>query len=149
VEVLLAQNIEHLGKIGDLVKVAPGYARNYLVPRGLARPVTAENLHRIELDRKLVQQEEAKRITTLKDLAGRIATTNVTLEVKASADGNLYGSVTNVMIAQELAKLGFDIHPSAVRLEHPLKQIGVFSVPIYLHQDVETNARVWVVQDKD
>jgi large subunit ribosomal protein L9 len=148
-EVLLAQNIEHLGKIGDLVKVAPGYARNYLVPRGLARPVTAENLHRIELDRKLVQQEEAKRVNTLKDLAARIATTNVTLEVKASPDGNLYGSVTNVMIAQELAKLGFDLHPSAVRLEHPLKQIGVFSVPIYLHQDVETNARVWVVQDKD
>jgi large subunit ribosomal protein L9 len=148
-EVLLAQNIEHLGKIGDLVKVAPGYARNYLVPRGLARPVTAENLHRIELDRKLVQQEEAKRVNTLKDLAARIATTNVTLEVKASPDGNLYGSVTNVMIAQELNKLGFDLHPSAVRLEHPLKQIGVFSVPIYLHQDVETNARVWVVQDKD
>ena len=73
----------------------------------------------------------------------------MTLEVKASPDGNLYGSVTNVMIAQELNKLGFDLHPSAVRLEHPLKQIGVFSVPIYLHQDVETNARVWVVQDKD
>jgi large subunit ribosomal protein L9 len=149
VEVLLAQNIEHLGKIGDVVKVAPGYARNYLVPRGLAKPVTAENLHRIEQERKLVQIEENKRISSLKDLAAKIATTNVTLEVKANPEGHLFGSVTGAMIAQELAKFGFDVHPSAVRLEHPLKQIGVFSVPIHLHQDVEASARVWVVQEKE
>jgi len=149
VEVLLAQNIEHLGKIGDVVKVAAGYARNYLVPRGLAKPVTAENLHRIEAERKLVQLEENKRITSLKEIAARIATTNVTLEVKASPEGQLYGSVTSAMIAQELVKLGFDVNPTLVRLEHPLKQIGVFSVPIHLHQDVEATARVWVVQDKE
>jgi large subunit ribosomal protein L9 len=148
-EVLLARNVDNLGRVGDVVRVAPGYARNYLFPKGLARAVTAANLARIEADRKRVLRDEGERLERLKDMAERIATTNVTIEAKAGPEGNLYGSVTSAMVAEELRKAGFEVTPEDVRLEHSLKQVGVFSVPVHLHHDIQTEARVWVVRAKE
>jgi len=147
--VLLARNLESLGKVGDVVEVKRGYARNYLLPLGLAHEVTAENLSRIEIERKRFEAEELKRLGNLKTLAERIATSNVTIEAKASPEGHLYGSVTAAMIAAELSKLGHQLAAAAVRLETPIKQVGVFNVPVHLHKDVEAEARVWVVQAKE
>ena len=148
-KILLARNVGNLGKVGDVVDVARGYARNYLLPFGIGRAVTAESLSRIKLDRKRLEAEEAKRVSSLHELAEKIASSNVTVEAKASPDGHLYGSVTAAMIAEELSKLGHRLSASAVHLEHPIKQIGVFNVPVHLHEDVEAEARVWVVESKD
>jgi large subunit ribosomal protein L9 len=148
-EVLLATHIESLGKIGDVVKVRSGYARNYLFPRGLARPVTKENLARIQRDRKRYEEEEQGRIASLKDLATRIGQSSVTIAAKASPEGHLFGSVNAAMIATELEKAGLPITAVMVKLEHPIKQISVVNVPVHLHKDVHTEVRVFVVQARE
>jgi large subunit ribosomal protein L9 len=148
-KVLLARNVDTLGVVGDVVEVKRGYARNYLLPLGIAHEVTADNLSRIEFERKRLEAEEGNRLSGLKTLAEKIATSNVTIEAKASAEGHLFGSVTAAMIAAELSKLGHHLTAAAVRLENPIKQIGVFNVPVHLHTDVEAEARVWVVQSKE
>ena len=148
-EVLLATHIESLGKIGDVVKVKSGYARNYLFPRGFARPVTKENLARIARDRKRYEEEEQKRVASLKEQAQKLSGQSVTIAAKASAEGHLFGSVTAAMIAAELEKAGLPVQAAMVKLEHPIKQISVVNVPVHLHKDVTAEVRVFVVQARD
>ncbi len=147
-ELLLKQNIEHLGRIGDVVKVKPGYARNYLLPRGLAVMVTKSNVAEIERARALALAEETKRVATLRDLATKLAEASVTIEGRANAEGHLFGSVTNSNVAAALREKGLAVEDKQVRLENPLKEIGVYDVLVHLHADVEAKVKVWVVQQK-
>jgi large subunit ribosomal protein L9 len=147
-ELLLKQNIEHLGRIGDVVKVKPGYARNYLLPRGLAVMVTKANVAEIERARALALAEEQKRVAGLKDLAAKLAEASVTIEGRANAEGHLFGSVTNGNVAAALRDKGLAVEDKQVRLENPIKEIGVYDVSVHLHADVETKVKVWVVQQK-
>ncbi|MBM3973639.1 MAG: 50S ribosomal protein L9 [Planctomycetes bacterium] len=147
-ELLLKQNIEHLGRIGDVVKVKPGYARNYLLPRGLAVMVTKSNVAEIERARALALAEEQKRVASLQDLATKLAEASVTIEGRANAEGHLFGSVTNSNVAAALRDKGFAVEDKQVRLENPLKEIGVYDVLVHLHADVEAKVKVWVVQQK-
>lgn len=147
-DLLLRQNIESLGRVGDVVKVKPGYARNYLLPRGLAIPVTKANLAEIEVARKKALAEEQARIGTLKELVGKLVETSVTIEGRANEEGHLFGSVNAAQIADALRAKGFAIDEKQVRLEHPLKEIGVFDVKLHLHQEVDATVKVWVVQQK-
>lgn len=147
-ELLLKQNIEHLGRIGDVVKVKPGYARNYLLPRGLAVMVTKSNVAEIERARALALAEETKRVAGLKDLAAKLAEASVTIEGRANAEGHLFGSVTNSNVAAALRDKGLAVEDKQVRLENPLKEIGVYDVLVHLHADVEAKVKVWVVQQK-
>lgn len=147
-ELLLKQNIEHLGRIGDVVKVKSGYARNYLLPRGLAVMVTKSNVAEIERARALALAEETKRVASLRDLATKLAEASVTIEGRANAEGHLFGSVTNSNVAAALREKGLAVEDKQVRLENPLKEIGVYDVLVHLHADVEAKVKVWVVQQK-
>ncbi|MBM3960356.1 MAG: 50S ribosomal protein L9 [Planctomycetes bacterium] len=147
-ELLLKQNVEHVGRIGDVVKVKPGYARNYLLPRGLAAMVTKTNVAEIERARAAAMAEEVQRVAGLKDLATKIAEASVTIEGRANAEGHLFGSVTSSNVAAALREKGLPVEDKQVRLENPLKEIGVYDVLVHLHADVEAKVKVWVVQQK-
>jgi large subunit ribosomal protein L9 len=147
-ELLLKQNVEHVGRIGDVVKVKPGYARNYLLPRGLAVMVTKTNVAEIERARAAAMAEEVQRVASLKDLAAKIAEASVTIEGRANAEGHLFGSVSGSNVAAALREKGIPVEDKQVRLEQPLKQVGVYDVVVHLHATVEVNCKVWVVQQK-
>ncbi|MFN6196817.1 MAG: 50S ribosomal protein L9 [Planctomycetota bacterium] len=147
-ELLLKQNVEHVGRIGDVVKVKPGYARNYLLPRGLAVMVTKTNVAEIERARAAARAEEVQRVAGLKDLAAKIAEASVTIEGRANAEGHLFGSVSGSNVAAALREKGIPVEDKQVRLESPLKEIGVYDVLVHLHADVEAKVKVWVVQQK-
>lgn len=147
-EVLLKRNIENLGRIGDVVTVRPGYARNYLLPLGYCVPVTRANLQQIEKERAKAMAEEAARVADLKSIAQKLGQTSVTIEGRANERGHLFGSVNAAQIAAALAEKGFSVEEKHVRLEQPLKEIGVFDVPVHLHSGVTATVKVWVVQAK-
>jgi large subunit ribosomal protein L9 len=147
-ELLLKQNIDHLGRLGDVVKVKSGYARNYLLPRGLAVMVTETNVAEIERARAVALAEEQKRVAGMRDLAQKLADVSVTVEGRANAEGHLFGSVTTAQIAASLREKGVVVDDKQVRLENPLKEIGVYDVLVHLHPGVEATIKVWVVQQK-
>ncbi|MCA8973232.1 MAG: 50S ribosomal protein L9 [Planctomycetes bacterium] len=147
-ELLLKQNIEHLGRIGDVVEVKPGYARNYLLPQGLAVAITKSNMADIDRARAKALADEQSRVQGLRDLAAQLAETSVTIEGKANEDGHLFGSVNAANVATALREKGVTIDERQIRLEQPIKEIGVFDVTVHLHADVEATVKVWVVQQK-
>ncbi|GAB4152491.1 MAG: 50S ribosomal protein L9 [Planctomycetota bacterium] len=147
-ELLLNQDVEHLGRVGDVVKVKPGYARNYLLPKGLAVMVTKTNLAQIEKARARAFAEEQHRIGSLKELAQKLTETSVTIEGRANEEGHLFGSVGPAQIAAALRAKGLPIEDRQVRLDAHLKEIGVFDVAIHLHQTIDASVKVWVVQQK-
>ncbi len=147
-ELLLKQSIEHLGRVGDVVKVKDGYARNYLLPQGRAVMVTKANVAEIERARAQALAEEQIRIGTLKELAQKLAETSITIEGRANEEGHLFGSVSQAQIAAALRQKGFAIEERQIKLDQPLKEIGVVDVPLHLHQGVEATIKVWVVQQK-
>ncbi len=147
-ELLLKQNVEHLGRTGDLVEVKSGYARNFLLPRGLAVAVTKSNVAELERVRAMAMVEEQKRLAELKEIAAKLTDISVTVEGRANAEGHLFGSVGVTQIAAALREKGIPVEERQVRLEHPLKEIGVFDVVVHLHADVEPTIKVWVVQQK-
>lgn len=147
-ELLLKQNVDHLGRLGDVVKVKTGYARNYLLPRGLAVMVTKSNVAEIERARAMALAEEQKRVAGMKELAGKLTEASVTIEGRANAEGHLFGSVTGAQIAAALRDKGIAVDDKQVRLENPLKEIGVYDVVVHLHATVEATVKVWVVQQK-
>lgn len=147
-ELLLKQNIEHLGRTGDVVKVRPGYARNYLLPRGMAVAVTKSNVAEIERARAQALLEEQQHVQSLKDLATKLAEASVTIEGRANSEGHLFGSVGPAQIAAALRDKGLPVNEKQVRMEHPLKEIGVFDVTLHLHATVDATVKVWVVQQK-
>jgi large subunit ribosomal protein L9 len=147
-QVLLRQSVDKLGLLGDVVDVKDGYARNYLLPRGLAIKVSDANMQMIEQERERARAEEAARIGNYKALAASLVETSVTIEGRANEEGHLFGSVNAAQIAFALKGKGLPIDEKQVRLEHPLKEIGVFDVAVHLHADVEAVTKVWVVQAK-
>ena len=147
-ELLLKQNVEHLGRTGDVVEVKPGYARNYLLPRGMAVLVTKSNMAEVERARAAALAEEEARLAGLKDLGSKLADVSVTIEGKANDEGHLFGSVNVSQIAAALREKDIPVDDKMVRLENPLKEIGVYDVTVHLHADVEAPIKVWVVQQK-
>jgi large subunit ribosomal protein L9 len=147
-EILLKRTIESLGRIGDVVNVKPGYARNYLLPRGYGVPVTKANLEVIEKERVKALAQERLRLADLKQIAEKIGQTSVTIEGRANEEGHLFGSVNAAQIAAALRSKGFPVDDRHVRLAGALKEIGVFDVPLHLDQQVDCTVKVWVVQAK-
>lgn len=147
-ELLLKQNIEHLGRTGDLVEVKPGYARNFLLPRGMAVMVTKSNMAEVERARVAALAEEDARLASLKGMASKLGDVSVTIEGKANDEGHLFGSVQVSQIAASLREKGVPVEDKQVRLETPIKEIGVYDVIVHLHADVESKIKVWVVQQK-
>ena len=148
-EVLLRREVDKLGNAGDLVKVAAGYARNYLLPQGLAVTVSKENLRLIDNERKKLVEEEVERLGGLRELAQKLAEASITIAEKASPEGHLYGSVGPQQIAAALQEQGFEVDSKMVLLDDPIKELNVYDVPVRLHGDIEATCKVWVVSDSE
>lgn len=144
-QVLLTHNVPHFGGPGDLVKVRPGFARNYLLPQGLATFATPHNLRIVEKHRERLRQLEEARRADLLNLAAQIAQRSITIEANANAEGHLYGSVNSEQIAAALRVDNFPIDPENVRIEGPLKELGLYTIKLHLGQDVDTEVKLWVV----
>ena len=148
-DVLLMEDVPELGRAGEMVSVSPGYARNYLLPRHKAAMPSAEAVRLLDEKRRREASAVQKREEAMRELAEAIPATNVTLEMKVSSEGHLYGAVTAQMIADAMNNAGLEISPQQVRLEHTIKEIGQFDVPIHVYGDVTVNARLWVVNAPD
>jgi large subunit ribosomal protein L9 len=144
-ELLLAEDVPNLGSQGEIVRVKPGYARNYLLPQGLATVATAENKRMVERHKQKLAELRAQRVEQLRKLADRVSKYSVTLEANANEEGHLYGSITAPDISKTLIAAGYQVEPDQVRLEGPLKLLGMYSVALYFNPEIQTEVKVWVV----
>ena len=145
-EIILRQGVENLGKPGDIVKVKAGYARNYLLPHGLAYEATPGNLKRIQQERERLEAAENERRTAAQGLAERFEQVSLTFSARVGEEGKLFGSVTAADIAQQLEAQGFHVEKRQIDLHEPIKALGVYRVPVRLHADVKPEVRVWVIK---
>jgi large subunit ribosomal protein L9 len=145
IKLILTQAISKLGQPGDLVSVRPGFARNYLVPQGLATFATQNNLRMVEKHRQRLKELEEARRADLQNLAAQLAQRSLTIEANANAEGHLYGSVNADQIAESLRNEGFPIQGENVRIEGPLKELGLYTIKIQLAQEIHGEVKLWVV----
>jgi large subunit ribosomal protein L9 len=145
-EIILRQAVENLGSPGDVVKVKSGYARNYLLPHGLAYEATPGNLKRIQQERDRLNAAENERRSAAQTQAERLEQVSLTFSARVGEEGKLFGSVTPADIAQQLEAQGFHIEKRQIDLHEPIKALGVYRVPIRLHADVKPEVRVWVIK---
>ncbi|RIK73428.1 MAG: 50S ribosomal protein L9 [Planctomycetota bacterium] len=145
IELLLIQSVEHLGKAGDVVEVKPGYAKNYLVPQGLATIATPHHKRMVEKHRAKLQAIESARQAGLRALADRVAQQSVTIEANANDEGHLYGSVGAAEIVAALKKNDITLGSDQIRLTGPLKELGLYTVKVHFSSEVEGDLKVWVV----
>ena len=145
VELLLAEDVKHLGEQGDIVRVKPGYARNYLLPQGLAAVATQTNTRMVERHKRRLAELQADQLKKLRELASAVSKYSVTLEANANQDGHLYGSIVASDISRALKSGGYNVEPEHVCLEGPLKELGMYTVKIQLHLDINGEVKVWVV----
>ena len=143
-EVILRDHVENLGRRGDVVKVADGYARNYLLPRKLALLATPANRKVVERQRKIADTQEAAERSGAEALAVQLSTLEIVLSRRVGEHEALYGSVTSADIAEVLAAKGFETDKRKIQLAEPLKAIGEFTVPVKLHRDVVAQLTVKV-----
>ena len=147
VHLLLLADVPRLGTQGETVAVAIGYARNYLIPHGLAAEATAHNITMLELARAKTKAVEADRLADLKTLAGRVERTSCTVQAKANEEGHLYGSVGPEEIVEQLKQENIDIEAGMIQMETPFKELGVYTVDVRLHEGITAAMKVWVVQE--
>ena len=146
-EVILRQAVEKLGQPGDVVKVSPGFARNYLLPRGIAYSATAGNLKRIAQEKARLQAAEDERRGGAQTIAARLEAVSLTFSARVGEEGKLFGSVTTSDIAEQLHAQGFDmIEKRQIDLHEPIKALGVYRVPVRLHADVKPEIKIWVIK---
>ncbi|MBM3771432.1 MAG: 50S ribosomal protein L9 [Acidimicrobiia bacterium] len=144
-EVILREHVDHLGRRGEIVKVADGYARNYLLPRNLALPATEGNRKQVERQRAMFEAKETEDRAAAQRVADRIAGIEVVIARRVGETEALYGSVTSADIAEALAAKGYEIDRRKLQLEEAIKRIGDFDVPVKLFRDVTSTVKVHVV----
>jgi large subunit ribosomal protein L9 len=145
VELLLIQSIDHLGKQGDVVTVKRGYANNFLLPQGLATVASDHHKRMVDKHRAKLQEIEQARLKDLRDLAKLVAKQSVTIEANANEEGHLYGSVGAPEIVASLKSSDVVLAADQIRLEGVLKELGLYTVKVHLHQEIEAELKVWVV----
>ena len=145
-EVILRQAVDALGHTGDIVKVSAGYARNFLLPRGIAYEATPGNKKRLEQERARLEAAEGERRGSAQELATKIEQVSLTFSARVGEEGKLFGSVTTADIAHELEKQGIHVEKRQIDLHEPIKALGVYRVPVRLHADVKPEVRVWVIK---
>ena len=146
--VILRTDVADLGGAGDVVDVKPGYARNYLIPQGLAYSASEGNVRQLEGERQEAQVSMDRQKDRAEGLAAELEGRSVSFKVKAGEEGKLFGSVTTVDIAEQLASEGVTIDRRDIIMEEPIKELGVFRVPVRLHADVRPELTVWVVAEE-
>ena len=145
IELLLIQSIDGLGAQGDVVEVKPGFAKNYLLPQGLATLATEHHKRMVEKHRARLQSIEEQRLAGLRTLAANLSEQSLTIEANANDEGHLYGSVGATEIISALKRIEFTVTEDQVRLEGPLKELGLYTVKIHLGHEVESAVKVWIV----
>ncbi len=146
-QVILLEDVSSLGKAGDLVKVADGYGRNYLIPQKKAILATEKNIKTLEHQKRLVQHRMAKTKKDIQRTAQEIEALSCTFAKSVGESGKLFGSVTSMEIEAYLKENGIEVDRKKIHLEEPIKSVGMFTVPIKLHPEVVANLKVWVVQE--
>jgi large subunit ribosomal protein L9 len=146
-ELILREDVEGLGVRGDLVRVKDGYARNYLLPQGLA--VLATDVQKRILERETRQRElrDERTKRNLETVAEKMRDLSTTIVVQAGEEDKLYGSVGAHDIAEAITKQGFEIDHKQVMLDEPIKKLGIYTVPVRLHREIEISVKVWVVKE--
>ena len=146
-KIILKQEVEKLGGPGDIVEVKDGYARNYLLPRGLAVAATPGNLRAMEEEKKRQEIRANREKRAAERLAQKLSSVSVTATVSVGEEDRVFGAVTSQTIADLLKEKGFDIDRRKILLEEPLKALGIYDVPVKLHPEVEAKVKVWVVRE--
>lgn len=145
VDILLVEDVDPLGKHSEIVRVKPGYARNFLLPQGLATVASESGRRQVQRHRQRIAERKAARLAGFKQLAESVSKYSVTLEANANTEGHLYGSIVARDVSDALKAGDYPVEPDQVRLEGPLKELGMYTVRIRLHEQVETDIKVWVV----
>jgi large subunit ribosomal protein L9 len=146
-EVILRDHVDHLGKRGEVVKVADGYARNYLLPRKLALPATDANKERIARERKIVEAREGEERGAAEAIADRLAALDLQISRKVGDNDTMFGSVTSGDIADLLKEKGFDVDRRKILLPDAIRAIGESHVPVKLHRDVTAQLKLTIVKE--
>lgn len=145
-EVLLRRTIEGVGDVGDIVKVKPGFARNYLLPKGYAARVTPDAMRRIDKDREVEAKRQAALAEHYTELVKQLGEMELTIEVRAGEDGHLYGSVSSKHVLSAFIQRGYELKERQIRFE-AVREIGEYTVPVHLSADHQVDVKLWVVQD--
>lgn len=146
-KVILRQDFETLGKIGEVVEVKNGYARNYLFPRGLAYAALKGNIRVLEEEKKSVDKRNLQELKAAETFANVLETVSVTIPVQVGEEDKIFGTVTTQMIADALLEKGHDIDKRKIEIEEPIKALGIYGVSLKLHPNVSAKIKVWVVRE--
>ena len=147
-KVILQEDVANLGSAGDVKEVADGYGRNFLLPRRLAVLADDRNTARMEHQRRITAARQARMLAEAKTLAAQISATSVTIKRQTGGEERMFGSVSNQDIAEALAAAGVTLDRRAIHLPEPIRNIGVFQVPVKLHKDVEATVKVYVLAQR-
>lgn len=145
--VVLKDDVKNIGKMGQIVDVADGYARNYLVPRGLAIEANTKNIRSLEHEKRIIQEKAKKIKDSTQDLSNKISAITLTIKARAGEEGKLFGSVTTMDIAELLKNEGIGIDKKKISLDEPIKRLGSYIVNIKLHPEISAQLNVQVVQE--
>jgi large subunit ribosomal protein L9 len=145
VQLLLIHNVEHLGKQGDIIEVKPGFALNFLLPQGLATVATDHHKRMVDKHREKLRAIELEKLSSYRKQANELAAQSITIEANANDEGHLYGSVGPHEIVDALKGAGFTLATDQIRLDGPLKELGLYTVKVHLHSEVDASVKVWVV----
>ncbi|MDP2311339.1 MAG: 50S ribosomal protein L9 [Pseudomonadota bacterium] len=145
-KVILQEEVANLGTTGEVVEVADGYGRNYLLPRSLAVLADERNTRRLDHQRRLAAARQSKVLAAAKELAAKISGTAVSIKRQAGAEDKIFGSVTNQDVQEALAAQGVEVDRRNIVLAEPIRNIGVFQVPVKVHRDVEASVKVYVIR---
>ena len=148
-KVILKQDVENLGRKGDVLNVSPGYGRNYLLPRKLALAVTASNLKMIEVERKALKKKAEAERQSYQSLIQKLNATTISFSRKAGEKDHIFGSVSAGDIKDALDKLGFEFDKKRILLEEPIRRLGNYSVPVKVYHDDKAEVKVAVVREED
>jgi len=146
-KVILRKNFNQLGKIGDIVNVKDGFARNFLFPRQIAFIANDSNLRALEEEKKQATKKEAKNLEVANNLSSELEKVSVTIPVTVGEDEKIFGAVTTKMIADALKEKGYDIDHRKIEIVEPIKALGIYDVNIKVHAEVTASVKTWVVRD--
>lgn len=146
-KVILRQNYEALGQIGDVVEVKSGYARNFLIPRKIAYVALKGNIRALEEEKKSAAKKVAQELHAAETLAAELEKVSVTIPVQVGEEDKIFGSVTTQMIADALKEKGYEIDKRKIEIEEPIKSLGIYGISVKLHTSVNAKIKVWVVRE--
>ncbi len=146
-KVILRRNFDQLGKVGDVVAVKDGYARNYLIPRQIVYQATKGNILALEEEKKQILKKEAKELELAQKLANDIEKVSITIPVKVGEEDKIFGTVTSQMIADSMKEKGYEIDKRKIEITEPIKSLGIYSVTIKVHPSVSAVVKTWVVRE--